>query len=93
MNERIPYEITYEDTINKSSDYSATLHGLNQRPKEGYRKKLKSPLDRSTIFADKDKQSRDKSTFNSSVSNLQSTYTSCRACGKTRHDIFKTGCD
>ena len=93
MNERIPYEITYEDTINKSSDYSATLHGLNQRPKEDYRKKLKSLLNRSTRFADKNKQSRDKSTFNSSVSPRQSTDTSCRACGKVRHDIFKTDCD
>ena len=29
MNELIPYEFTYEDTINKSPDYSATLHELN----------------------------------------------------------------
>ena len=93
MNELISYEITYEDTINKYPDYSATLHRLNQRPKEDYRKKLKSPLDKSTRFADKDKHSRDKSTFNSSVSPRQSTDTSCRACGKVRHDIFKTDCD
>ena len=77
MNELIPYEITYEDTINKFPDYSSILHGLNQRPKEDYRKKLKSHLDKSTRFADKDKHSRDKSTFNSSVAPRQSTDTSC----------------
>ena len=93
MNKLIPYEIKYEDTINVSQDHSPTLHDLHHRIKDDKHKKGKQPYTRQRSGIKRGNHSQDKSSASSPIPSRQSTYNSCRSCGKARHDIFKTGCD
>ena len=93
MNELILYEIKYEDTINVSQDHSPTLHGLHHRIKDDKHKKDKQPYTRPRSGLDRGNTSHDKSSSSFPIPSRQLTDTSCRSCGKDKHDIFKTGCD
>ena len=93
MNELIPYEIKYEDTVNVVQDHSPTLHGLHHRTKDDKHRKDKQSYTKPRLGIERGKHPHDKSSSSSPIPPRQSTDTSCRSCGKARHDIFKTGCD
>ena len=95
MNELIPYNTIYEDTINDNSHINKRLHALTHTSQ-------KPPNTDNKIFHSKrnsdhyEKKQISKDTMSRSASSLpprESVDSTCRACGKARYDIFTTGCD
>ena len=91
MNELIPFNISYEDTINDVSDTNHQLHALRRAPtKPSIKDKPKFSSDKSYDRGEKRQTSTRPSSTLPPRDSIDST---CRACGKARHEIFTTGCD
>ena len=95
MNELLPYNITYEDTINNNSNNNERLHALTHTsPKPTNTDKKRFPSKRHSDHYEKRPTSRDTTSRSaSSLPPRESVDSTCRACGKARHDIFTTRCD
>ena len=95
MNELLPYNITYEDTINNNSNNNERLHALTHTsPKPPNTDKKRFPSKRHSDHYEKRPTSRDTTPRSaSSLPPRESVDSTCRACGKARHEIFTTGCD
>ena len=95
MNELIPYNIIYEDTINNNSHINKRLHALthtSQKPPNTDKKIF--PSKRNSDHYEKKQTSKDTTSRSaSSLPPRESVDSTCRACGKARHDIFTTRCD
>ena len=94
MNERIPFNKSYEDTVNDVSDTNHQLHALKQAPTKASIKD--NPIFSSNKTYDRNEK-RQTSTNHSTKSSStlpprDSIDSTCRACGKARYEIFTTGC-
>ena len=91
MNELIPFNISYEDTINDVSDTNHQLHALRRAPtKPSIKDKPRFSSNKSYDRGEKRQTSTRPSSTLPPRDSIDST---CRACGKARHEIFTTGCD
>ena len=94
MNELIPYDINYEDTVNEISNTTQTLHALKRPPTTSKRQdNARYSSNNKHDNHDKKFTQRKSTTSPSNVPPRESIDSTCRACGKARHEIFTTGCD